>query len=76
MIRVAERIRVSDESQAAPERFGIPAQRTVNREICKRTIRVVTIRIAHFIRRVPDDLPRCVSPRVGPRDKEIGRAHV
>ena len=39
MIRVAERIRVSDESQAAPERFGIPAQRTVTLEICKRTIR-------------------------------------
>ncbi|MGA9061073.1 MAG: recombinase family protein [Terracidiphilus sp.] len=36
MIRVAEWVRVSDESQAAPERFGIPAQRTVNRETCKR----------------------------------------
>jgi hypothetical protein len=36
MIRVTERIRVSDESQPAPERFGIPAQRTVNRETCKR----------------------------------------
>jgi DNA invertase Pin-like site-specific DNA recombinase len=36
MIKVAEWIRVSDESQAAPERFGIPAQRTVNKETCKR----------------------------------------
>jgi DNA invertase Pin-like site-specific DNA recombinase len=36
MIKVAEWIRVSDESQAAPERFGIPAQKTVNRETCKR----------------------------------------
>lgn len=36
MIAVAEWIRVSDETQAAPERFGIPAQRTANRETCKR----------------------------------------
>lgn len=36
MIKVAEWIRVSDESQAAPERFGIPAQQSVNRETCKR----------------------------------------
>ncbi|WP_348261361.1 recombinase family protein [Telmatobacter sp. DSM 110680] len=34
-LKVAEWIRVSDESQASPERFGIPAQRTVNRETCK-----------------------------------------
>jgi site-specific DNA recombinase len=36
MIKVAEWIRVSDESQAAPEKFGIPAQRTVNATTCKR----------------------------------------
>ena len=36
VIPVAEWVRVSDESQAAPERFGIPAQRTVNRETAKR----------------------------------------
>src|ERR1039458_7540923 len=35
-IKVAEWIRVSDESQAAPEKFGIPAQRTVNATTCKR----------------------------------------
>lgn len=36
MIKVAEWIRVSDESQAAPEKFGIPAQKTVNRDTSKR----------------------------------------
>ena len=36
MIKVAEWIRVSDESQAAPERFGIPAQKTVNKDTCAR----------------------------------------
>ena len=36
MIKVAEWIRVSDESQAAPEKFGIPAQKTVNRDTYKR----------------------------------------
>jgi site-specific DNA recombinase len=36
MIRVAEWIRVSDESQASPERFGIPAQKSVNLDTCKR----------------------------------------
>ena len=36
MIKVAEWIRVSDESQAAPEKFGIPAQKSVNKETCKR----------------------------------------
>ena len=36
MIKVAEWIRVSDESQAAPEKFGIPAQRTVNATTCQR----------------------------------------
>jgi DNA invertase Pin-like site-specific DNA recombinase len=36
MIKVAEWIRVSDESQASPERFGIPAQKTVNKDTCER----------------------------------------
>jgi DNA invertase Pin-like site-specific DNA recombinase len=36
MIKVAEWIRVSDESQAAPERFGIPAQKSVNKDTCER----------------------------------------
>jgi site-specific DNA recombinase len=36
VIKVAEWIRVSDESQAAPEKFGIPAQKSVNKETAKR----------------------------------------
>jgi DNA invertase Pin-like site-specific DNA recombinase len=35
LIPVLEWIRVSDESQASPERYGIPAQRTANRQTCK-----------------------------------------
>jgi site-specific DNA recombinase len=34
-IKVAEWLRVSSEAQASPERFGIPAQRSVNQQTCK-----------------------------------------
>ena len=34
-IKVAEWVRVSSEAQADPERFGIAAQKTVNRDTCK-----------------------------------------